>query len=274
MFRKKGVNTMILILSKLEFFSDLINLNHFRSAITFIAWGDIRARYHRSLLGPLWIVLGLGIGSFGLGYLWSQIWGVPPEQLVPQITIGLLLWYFISACLTEGAVCLINQGEAIKNMNLPKSFFPTVTFIKQLLVFVHSWLIAIVAVFLFDIGFSVTQLLVIPGLFITLLNLFLIINLIAVLSARFRDLIQIINTAMPILFFMSPILFKMDQIEDLQWVMWLNPITYFIVLIRDPLLGHPPPLMAYQVSIAIFIVLLSLLIIILQKKINRIVGWI
>ena len=61
---------------------------------------------------------------------------------------------------------------------------------------------------------------------------------------------------MPILFFMSPILFKMDQIADLQWVMWLNPITYFIILIRDPLLGQTPPLIAYQASIAIFVILI------------------
>ena len=68
------------------FVTDLIKLAKYRNAVTHIALGDIRARYHRSLLGPLWIVLGLGIGSFGLGYLWSKIWDVPPGEIIPQIT--------------------------------------------------------------------------------------------------------------------------------------------------------------------------------------------
>ena len=71
--------------------------------VAFISVFDTRARYRRTVLGPLWIVIGLASGSLGLGLLWSELWNVPAEQIVPSITIGFLVWIFISTTILEGS---------------------------------------------------------------------------------------------------------------------------------------------------------------------------
>ena len=254
--------------------TDLKTCFDLRHAIHYMALGDIRARYHRSILGPFWIVIGLAIGSVGLGYLWSTIWGVSPENLVPQITIGLLLWYFISSAISESATCFVLQSEVVKNMSLPIFFFPFVLFYKQILVFVHSWLIIAIVVFVYLSKFSIIQLLFLPGLFLVVVNLFLLTTITSILAARYRDLAQIINTAMPILFFMSPILFKIEQVEELQWIIWLNPITYFVTIVRDPILGNVPEPSCYVINFVACLFLCLSLAVLYQRKSRRLVGWI
>ena len=106
--------------------------------IWLIAITDLTARYRRTLLGPLWIVIGLALGSLGLGFLWSELWNMPKEDIIPSITVGFLVWIFISTSIIEGAGCLLQDTNTIQNMKLPISFFPSVCLAKQLINFLHS----------------------------------------------------------------------------------------------------------------------------------------
>ena len=45
--------------------------------VIFLSWSDLVSRYRRSVLGPIWIVIGIAFGSAGIGFLWSEIFDVP-----------------------------------------------------------------------------------------------------------------------------------------------------------------------------------------------------
>ena len=57
------------------------------------------------------------------------------------------------------------------------------------------------------------------------------------LCARFRDIQQIIGTVMQLSFFMTPIIWTPDLLGAYEYLVYLNPFTSFIELIRAPLLG-------------------------------------
>ena len=237
-----------------------------------IALTDMVARYRRTLLGPLWIVIGLAFGSLGLGLLWSELWGMPKSEIVPSITVGFLVWIFISTCILEGSACLLNDITTIQNMRTPISFYSLLCLAKQLINFAHSLLIILCVSVVFPPDDLLMVLWAIPALLIITVFLFLASTLLAILCARFRDIQPLLAAVMPMLFFLSPVLFRVQQAEDISWLIWLNPFTYFIVLIVS-LAGERTTTVCCRFRICIVLACYVALFVLMQKKRSQIVYW-
>jgi len=254
--------------------SDLRSCWAFKHASLYAAAGDIRVRYRRSLLGPLWIIIGLGATSAGLGFMWGALLGEELKSIVPRITIGLLIWYFISSLLTEGVVIFTTHSEIVKNMKLPKSFLVVQLVTKNIIVFAHG-----IPIILFAVAFSIepiswSHLLVIPNLLLSFSIMFLLMYICAFLSTRYRDLAQIVQVAMPVLFFLSPILFRVEQLKAMEWLIWLNPFSYIILLIIEPMLGRVVNQNVYFISAIMLIVLFAGLATLFHYKSRRLTSWV
>ena len=241
--------------------------------IRLIAITDMIARYRRTLLGPLWIVIGLAFGSLGLGLLWSELWGIPKEDIVPSITVGFLVWIFLNNCVMEGTNCFLVDSSMLQNMSLPITFLPLLCLSKQLINFLHSLLIIVAVSIIYPPDNLYMPLLAIPG--ILLLSAFLLITicLLGMLCARFRDISPLISSLMPMLFFLSPVLFRIQQAESISWLIWLNPFTYFIVIVREPLQGHSPSAFVVVAAVVITTACYFALATLMTKKRNQLVYW-
>ena len=68
-----------------------------------LGWQDIKQRYRRSTLGPLWITIATGVMATALGLLYSILFQIPLAEFLPHVTVGLILWGFISGCIKEGS---------------------------------------------------------------------------------------------------------------------------------------------------------------------------
>jgi ABC-type polysaccharide/polyol phosphate export permease len=95
----------------------------------FFAWGDTKARYRRSILGPWWMVLSTAVSVAGLGFLWSMLLKDDPVKLVPSLTVGLIIWQLLSGCIIEAPSIFVRNAHFIRNIKLP--FF---LFLQNLLV--------------------------------------------------------------------------------------------------------------------------------------------
>jgi len=220
----------------------------------FFAWGDTKARYRRSILGPFWMVLSTAVSVAGLGFLWSSLLKDDPSKLVPSLTIGLVIWQFISGCILESPSVFVRYAHFIRNIKVSFFIFPLQLLLRQLISFGHNAIVMIVVVLYFIPQLNIVQLLVIPGLLLVLANLCWITLLLAMLGARFRDFEQIIGAVMPLMFFLSPVIYRPSQLAFGQIIVWLNPFSYFITLIRDPITGLVPPPFVYAVMLAALLI--------------------
>ena len=215
----------------------------------FFAWGDTKARYRRSILGPWWLVLSTSISVAGLGFLWSMLLKDDPVKLVPSLTVGLVIWQLLSGCIVEAPSIFVRNAHFIRNIKLPFFLFLQQLLLRHLIILGHSALVIVLVVTYFGIGFKVEQFLIIPGLVLVLANLGWITLLLALIGSRFRDVEQIIGAVMPLMFFLSPIIYRPSQLPLGQAIVWANPFSYLITLVRDPIMGTTPPMFVYQVSI-------------------------
>jgi ABC-type polysaccharide/polyol phosphate export permease len=242
--------------------------------IIFLSWSDLISRYRRSILGPFWIVIGVALGSAGIGFLWSQIWNMPREEIIPSITIGFCIWIFISSSIIESPSSLTASEGAIKNVSLPLSFFPMIAMIRQFINFIHSWIIILIVSIIYPPDLSFQIFWFFPGLLLTIFNLFLLNFSLSIIGARYRDTQPLVSSVIPILFFLSPVLFRLQQVEEIAWIIWFNPLTYFVSILREPLQGASIDSKIFTVMIVFGIINYLFLGCLLYYKKNKIIHWI
>jgi ABC-type polysaccharide/polyol phosphate export permease len=239
-----------------------------------MALSETKARYKRSVLGPLWLTLGFAIGVAGLGLVWGSLLNQSMAEFIPSLTVGLLLWQFISTTVVESSAVFSRQATLIRNVPLPFLIYPAQLVIRQLITFLHNLVVLVVVFAVFPPPLTWGILWAVAGFFLVLLNLLWIAVVVGMLGCRFRDIEQIIPAVMPLIFFLTPVIYKSSHLGANQAVIWLNPFTYFISVVRDPLFGAMPGWHVYAVFLAITFAGWAAAVVLFSTRKNRIPYWV
>ena len=196
------------------------------------------------------------------------------NTLIPSLTIGLVVWNLVASCITSSATAFLSQSTVIKNVKTPTWRISLQTLFQQFINFLHNLVVVAVVMVLFPRLISPTALLAIPGLAVVLISLFCVIQIVGFLGARFRDLDPLIAALMPILFFLTPVLYQAGQLGQRAIFMQLNPIAYWIELVRDPLEGTVPSATSYAVAIFMALVFGLIAARLTQTRAKRLPYWV
>jgi ABC-type polysaccharide/polyol phosphate export permease len=241
----------------------------------YLAWSDVKARYRKSVLGPLWQVLGNLVGVLGLSIVWGNLLKENIPTFVPSLAIGLIIWQLVSASISEGTTVFYKEARLIRNMPMPPWFFIVRLICRHLINFAHNLLIVIGIMIYFGTPLDVSILLFIPNLLLVVANLTWILFLVGFISTRFRDIEYAINSILPILFFVSPVIFRPDRLpEGMEKYLWLNPLSYFIEVMRAPLLGHIADPFIYVILLTMLAVGSFFTYLFYQKYSKRMAFWV
>ena len=216
-----------------------------------LGWQDIRQRYRRSTLGPFWLTISMGALVGGLGVLYAGLFRVDVADYLPFVAAGLIIWGLLSGLITEGCAAFIGTESIIKQVNLPLSVHVYRVVWRNLIVFAHNIVIYVAAAVIFSLQPGWTGLLVLPGLALLCLNGVWMGLLLGLVSARFRDVPQIVASVVQVAFFLTPIIWKPELLPDRAFVLDLNPFFHLVELVRAPSLGQAPGLVSWLAAAGI-----------------------
>ncbi len=241
---------------------------------SYLAWSDTKARYKKSILGPFWLTLTNLIGILGLSVVWGTLLKEEMSTFVPSLTIGMIVWQLVAGTIGDAPTTFVRQAGVIRNVAMPIWFFVVRGLTKQVINFLHNIIIIVGVVIYFHFPLTNTMLLSIVGLLLVILNLFWITFLLGFVGARFRDIEWAITALLPLLFFVSPVIFKPDHLPEGLDIIWFNPLSYFIEVVRAPFLGKIPDMHTYIVMLSFLVLggVLSLWLAI--KKGKRVAYWV
>ncbi|WP_031467568.1 ABC transporter permease [Sciscionella sediminilitoris] len=237
-----------------------------------LGWQDIKQRYRRSVLGPFWITISQAVIALGLGLLYGVLFGQNFQTFLPYVLTGLITWTFIQNCLTEGMETFIANEGLIKHLPAPISIYTLRTVWRQFLMFAHNAIVYVVVVGVFFVNLSQPYatsdqdgickpgltchpgldwhwFLGIPGFLLVIVNMAWITMFFGIISTRFRDFPQLINAIVQLMFYLTPIVWPLDQLtspagprHELAGVVLpiikLNPIYHLIQVVRAPFIGQ------------------------------------
>ena len=212
-----------------------------------LGWQDVRRRYRRSLIGPFWLTISMGVLVAVLSVLYGALLKVEIAGYAPYLALGFIIWTLLSAFINEGCSVYTDAGSIIKQVNLPLSVHVFRVVWRNLIIFFHNVAIFIVVAVIFSIWPSWTGLLVLPGLILLCVNGVWMGLLFGLVSARFRDVPPIMDSIVRIVFFITPIIWMPELLPERAMLLSFNPFFHFLELVRAPLLGQTPELVSWIV---------------------------
>lgn len=205
-----------------------------------LAYQDMVKRYRGSILGPFWITLSMGVMIAALGTLYSTLFHMDIAAYLPHVALGIIGWNFIQTGVGEGCQVFIENAAAIRIARLPFTVYVCRTVARNFILLAHNLLVYLLVLIVFPPPVTAAMLLVIPGLLILGANALWAGMALGLLSARFRDIPQIVGMIMQLTFFITPVLWTPQLLGDKSWIADINPLYALLELLRAPLLGVAP----------------------------------
>ena len=246
----------------------------------YLGWQDIKQRYKRSVLGPLWISITMAVVAVAMGILYGALFGQPIETFLPYVATGLLIWYFINGCIIEGSEVFIANEGLIRFLPAPLSLHIYRLLWRQTLFFAHNLVVWVALVLIFRTPLNASSLLAIPAFGILLLNGAWIAVLAGIVATRFRDIPPIIASLSQLLFFMTPIVWQYETllanpaIAERARIAELNPVLHFVEIVRQPLLGQDIAWRHWVITGAITVVGIAVALVALRNYRARVAYWV
>jgi ABC-2 type transport system permease protein len=264
-----------------------------------LGWQDIKQRYRRSVLGPIWITLSMAITAIALGLLYSQLFDSPIGTFLPYITVGFIVWNFMLGCLLEGTDTFIANEGLIKHLPAPLTLYSFRTAWRQALLFAHNLVVyvVVVAIFWSDLspGYVLSEggipqpgldwgvLMALPAFLLLLVNGVWVSLLFGIISTRYRDIPPVINALTSLMFFMTPIVWTTDILAAKfgdatgNWRMLiaeLNPLYHYIQILRAPLIGGVQSWHHWAVVAGLTVLGWGLALLVLRNYRSRVSYWV
>jgi ABC-type polysaccharide/polyol phosphate export permease len=219
-----------------------------------LGWLEVRRRYRRTVIGPFWSTISLGIYLTALGAVGVGLWKQNIAEYVPFLAAGMIVWIMFSTILTEAGTLFLSAAHLFKELRFEYSILVYAAVWRNLIVFLHN-LIAFVVVIaiLAPQRITLDTLLVLPGLVIVIANALWVTLFFGMLCLRYRDVQQFIMSIIQVLLFVTPIFWPPEALSGSgRWVfIGVNPIYHIIEVVRRPLLGEAPSALSYAVALIV-----------------------
>lgn len=227
-------------------FADLIQGAKQRELWFMLGIQDIKQRYRRSVLGPFWITIATGVMAAALGLLYSMLFQIPVAEFLPHVTVGLIMWNFISGAIKEGSTVFIDNEGLIKQLPAPLSVHVYRLVWRQTLFLGHDLIIWLLLIIIFPRHLGWEFFLFIPALALLLVNGVWVAMFFGIVATRFRDVAPLLEALTQLLFYVTPIVWMTNTLKDQGGavasrarIAEINPLYHYMEIVRAPMIGEP-----------------------------------
>ena len=242
-----------------------------RALVGVLVAREVKARYRGSVLGFFWSLLNplLMLAVYALVFqllLPNRSPSTSPYALF--LFCGLLPWNWLSSSITDAASSLLTHGALLRKILFPAEVLPAVSVFAQGVHFLLALPVLLAALVAgafgafgtrVPLGWSLVQvagLLVLQAVLLLGIGLFL-----AALTVHFRDVRDLLQTALSVLFFATPILYTLDDLPKsrLTGLLSLNPFAPLFAGWHDALFyGRFSPPATWGAAAAVSVVAFAL----------------
>ena len=235
---------------------------------------DVRLRYKRSRFGQFWITLSMAFFVAGIGLVYGGLFHQNVHDYIPYLAVNMTIWTLIQTSISESCTAFIEAAPYLRQEALPKASFIMRVLVRNLVAFAHNIIIIPLVFLIFLYEPSPVALLAIPGLFLVLIGVFAAAGCLAIFCTRFRDMPQIVGNLLQLAFFVTPVMWHVEQLgQNAFYVEVFNPFAAFLRIVSEPLLGHVPAPQTYASVIIYLGIMMAIAWPLFAKFRARIVYW-
>lgn len=189
--------------------------------------------YQQTLLGPFWVVLQPLLSVLIYVLVFGRVIGVSTEGVPPFLyyLTGITLWNLFSDIFLGTATTFAGSAHLFSKVYFPRIIVP----LSVMLLHSMRFLIQLLLLIGFVVYYHIAGEIALPGfnvlyavpVIITTAGIALGAGLIcSVLTAKYRDLIPIMQLTVRLLMFVCPIFYSLSIVpKKMQWVVMANPLS-------------------------------------------------
>jgi lipopolysaccharide transport system permease protein len=204
-----------------------------------LGWLDIKLKYRGSVLGPFWLTISTGVMVAAMGAVYGTLFHMDLKSYLPFLAMSLVIWNVLGNLVTDACSTFTQSDGVIRSMRMPFFVHALRVVVRTIISFAHNVpvIVVVFAVFGFWPGWVFVQSLF--GFAVWTVDAFAACFLLGAFCARFRDIPPIVASVMQIAFFITPVMWKPDQLGAKGWWLPYNPFDSLLDIVRAPLLGQP-----------------------------------
>jgi ABC-2 type transport system permease protein len=205
---------------------------------------ELKVKYAASVLGAVWSLLNplvyLAVFTFVTRVLDS---GVPNYPV--YLLSGLLAWNLFSAAVTAGSRSVLDNGNLVKKVAFPREILPLASIGVALVDYLLQSAVLLVFIVVTGYGLHLPELALLPLAFLALVVFTTLLTLpLAALNVRYRDVWHLLNIALIVWFWVTPIVYPSALVQDqlagrdlLGFLYFLNPMVAVVEGMHRALYG-------------------------------------
>lgn len=218
-----------------------------RRLIWKLAKNDFKKRYAGSYLGFLWALVQPIVTVLMYWIVFDRVFQTRSQMVasgveVPYVlylTAGLVPWFYFSEAITNGTNALLEYSYLVKKVVFNISILPIIKLIAA--TFIHIFFVAVLLVVAIGYGYTPTlyTLQVVYYSFCLFVLVLAMSYCTCAVVVFFRDLAQIINIALQVGMWATPILWNITMLNDDNMITLfkLNPLVYIVNGYRNAIYG-------------------------------------
>jgi ABC-2 type transport system permease protein len=208
----------------------LAGLHRYRHLLRNLVLKDLKLKYRGSVIGFLWSLANPVLMGVVYTVAFRHILQIRSEGFVFYLMLGLLAWTFFASSVAMATGAIVDNGGLVKSVWFPRAILPTATVLFNFTQYILSVLVILPLMLIYYRVAPEAPMLLYP-VFVSLQVLFTIgISLILATGAAFlRDVRHLVEIAIAILFWMTPIVYELRHMsEPLRSVLMLSPMSPYV----------------------------------------------
>lgn len=169
--------------------------------------------------------------------------------------MGIITWGLISGLILDGAAAFVAAENLVRSVKLPYTVHILRVLHRNLIIFAHNLVAFIPFMIYLGIKPQWEWLIAIPGVVVILLAALPTAFLLGTLSARYRDMQQMIASIVQLAFFLTPIFWHKELLKDRGYIADYNPFQVLLELVRRPVVEGIPSMETYAKAFVLMLVL-------------------
>jgi len=215
----------------------------YRELLKNLTIADLKNKYQNTALGFFWSILSPLAFALIMWFVFSNIFK-QQHNFAVYILVGIMSWRFFANGTSMALVSVVGRPSLVTRVYIPRRILTVSTVLSSFVSAMLEFIILLPIIFVVDKGIPVT---VVLFPFIHLLYLMIVLGVgffLAALFVSFRDLYQIWEVLLNILFWASPCVYPLYLIGPKYMPYYMaNPLTRILMMYRDIMVnGHLPGL--------------------------------
>lgn len=194
---------------------------------------ELKVRYKRSSLGFLWTLLNPLLMMAVFTIVLGTIFGSEIEDFPIYFLTGYLPFAFFQASVMVASGSIVNNAGLITKVYFPRAVLPLSVVASQAVHYLMANGILFVA--LLVVGYMFVPYLPVFVFGVVLLAAFTagLAMLVAAATTFLRDITEFLPVAFLLLFYATPVIYSVEQLQEYAWLIRLNPLTHYVGLLRS-----------------------------------------